>query len=180
MLDLDERELSALMRTPGGIHGLLDLEVDGDAKNAHQVMVKAIQRHPTKPKVVHLDLQKIKKGEKVHTEVPLRFLGEPVGAKLGGVVQHHLYEVRVECEATILPDMIEVEIGHLDVGDNIRVSDLPVLPGVAYLHAGDEMVILVAARRGMTAEEEEAEAAAAAEAAAEGEAAAAAAEEAAE
>ncbi len=159
MLELDAREVASKMRS-GGMHGLLDLKVEDAKEKDHLVMVKSLQRHPTKPLVIHIDLQKIQRGEKVHTEVPLTFTGDPKGVKLGGILQHHLYEVRVECESTDLPERIEVEISALDVGDNLRVSDLPALPGVEYLTGADDLVVAVIAKRGLTAAEEEAEEAA--------------------
>ncbi len=153
MLELDGRQLAALMRGAGGVHGLLDLQIEGG--DEHQVMVKSMQRHPTRQLITHVDLQKIRKGEKLHTEVPLRFLGEPKGAKLGGVLQHHLYEVRVECDATALPDGIDIDISEMNIGENIRVSDLPELPGLVYTNPPEELVVMVAARRGIELEEEE-------------------------
>ena len=176
MLELDAREVASKMRAEGGLHGLMDLKVlDGKEKD-HLVMVKGVQRHPTKPLVIHIDLQKIKRGEQVQTEVPLHFTGEAKGAKMGGVMQHHLYEVKVGCESTDLPERIVVDITELDVGENIRVSDLPVLPGVEYITPADDLVVTIVAKRGLTAAEEEAEAEAEAakEAAREGAAAAAA------
>ncbi len=181
MLELDAREVAAIMRSEGGMHGLMDLKVEDGKEKDHLVMVKGLQRHPTKPLVIHIDFQKIKRGEKVHTEVPLVFSGEPKGVKLGGILQHNLYEVRVECESTDLPERIEVNIAALGIGDNLRVSDLPALPGVEYLTAAEDMLVSVIAKRGLTAAEEEAEAEAeAAKEAAREEAAATAAEEAGE
>ncbi len=162
MLELDAREVGSMMRTEGGMHGLLDLKVHDGKEKDHLVMVKAVQRHPTKPAVIHIDLQKIKRGEKVHTGVPLHFTGEPKGAKLGGVLQHHLYEVKVECESADLPERIEVDVSELDVGENIRVSGLPALPGVDYVTPADDLVVTVVAKRGIGFAEEEEEAAAAA------------------
>ncbi len=167
MLELDAREVGSLMRAEGGMHGLLDLKLQDGKEKDHLVMVKGIQRHPTKPQVMHIDLQKVKRGEKVHTEVPLHFEGEPKGAKLGGVLQHHLYEVRVECESSDLPERIVVDISDLDVGENLRVSELPTFPGVTYLTNLDDLVVAVVTKRGISVEEEE-ETAAAEEEAAEG------------
>ncbi len=162
MLELDAREVGSIMRAEGGMHGLLDLKVHDGKEKDHLVMVKSVQRHPTKPMVIHIDLQKIKRGEKVHTEVPLHFTGEPKGIKLGGVLQHHLYEVKVECESTDLPEWIEMDITELGVGENLRVSDLPSLKGVEYVSSADDLVVAVVTKRGISIEEEEEEAAAAA------------------
>ena len=147
LLSLNEREFMALLRQEGGAHGLLNLKVEGLEDGEHTVVVKEIQRHPIKDHILHVDFQKIRKGEEMTTEVALHFVGEPVGVKEGGILQHYLYEITVKCIPKDLPDSIEVDISHLNIKDNVRVSDLIQFEGVEYLNSPEEVVATVQPKR---------------------------------
>ena len=147
LLSVNEREFMALLRQEGGAHGLLNLKVEGLEDGEHTVVVKEIQRHPIKDHILHLDFQKIRKGEEMTTEVALQFVGEPVGVKEGGILQHYLYEITVKCLPKDLPEPIEVDISHLEIKDNVRVSDLIQFEGVEYLNSPEEVVVTVQPKR---------------------------------
>ncbi len=161
MLSLDGHEFTSLLRRRGGLHGLLDLRVEGDPGGEHTVVIKEVQRHPIKDIILHVDFQKVKETERIHAEVPLRYVGEPAGVKVGGLLQHFLYEVKVEALPRDLPESIEVDISGLKLGQTLKIADLPQLPGVHYVNSPDENVVMVIARRVKThlieAEEGEAE-----------------------
>jgi large subunit ribosomal protein L25 len=97
----------------------------------------------------------------IQAAVAVQLVGDSVGARQGGVIQQVTREVRVEALPTSIPEHIEVDVSHLDVGDTIRLEDLPVLEGVTYLDDPLETVIAnCTIPRGLAAlEEEEAEAA---------------------
>ena len=163
MLSLDSHEFMALLRREGGIHGLVDLKVEGKKSGKHTVVVKEIQRHPIKDVVLHVDFQRVKETEKLQTEIPIMYHGEPEGIKAGGLLQHYLYEVKVETLPRDLPERLDVDISSLQVGRSIKVSDLPETPGVHYLNSPEEILVSVIARRvrvGTVAEEEMGEGAA--------------------
>jgi len=147
LLSMDEREFKALMRKEGGLHGLLNLKLESTEDGEHAVVVKEIQRHPIKDHILHVDFQKIRKGEELTADVSLRFVGEPVGVKAGGILQHYLYEISVKCLPKDLPEFIEVDITNLDIKDSLRVSDLPELENVEYVNSPDEVVASVAPKR---------------------------------
>jgi|YNPBryantNP2012_1023418.scaffolds.fasta_scaffold04777_2 large subunit ribosomal protein L25 len=160
LLSLDGHEFTSLLRRRGGLHGLLELEVEGAKEGRHTVVIKEVQKHPIKDNILHVDFQRVKETEKIHADVPLRYVGEPAGVKLGGLLQHFLYEVRVEALPRDLPEFIELDISGLKLGQTLKVSDLPQMPGVHYLNSPDENVVMVIARRVKThlieVEEEEA------------------------
>jgi large subunit ribosomal protein L25 len=173
LLSLDEKEFKDLLRH--GLHGLLNLKVEGAKEDAHTVVVKEIQRDPIKDYILHVDFQKIRGDEELHAEVALQFVGEPAGVKAGGILQHYLYEVSVQCLPKDLPESIELDISGLELKENIRISDLISLEGVKYTNNPEEIVVAVALKRvkeEVTAAEElfEEEAAEAAEEGAEAEA----------
>ena len=146
-LTIDERSLKAILRSEGGLHGLFELKIEGIEDGEHTVVFKEVQLDPIKDHVLHVDFQKIRKGEELTADVSLHFVGDPVGVKAGGILQHYLREVTVQCLPKDLPDHIEVDISHLDIKDNLRVSDLVTLEGVKYVNSPEEMVAAVAPKR---------------------------------
>ena len=142
-------------------------------KNEEQAILKDLQRHPSRPIVFHVDLQRVSAKEKIRVHVPLHFLNEDTapGVKAGGLVSHHITEVEVSCLPKDLPEFLEVDLGGLNLEDVVHLSDIPLPKGVELvelLHGEghDQSVITIHLPRG--AKEEEAEEAEAGEAAGEG------------
>ncbi len=147
---------------------IIDLEVAGDAE---EVLLKDIQRHPFKPKVLHMDFQRVVRGQELHVTVPLHFLnGESSpGHKAGGIISHTLTEVEVICRPRAIPEFIEVDLIDLDLNDTVHLKDLELPEDVrlAIFEHGDEednnLTVANVHRRGLEEEaEDEAEAEAAA------------------
>jgi large subunit ribosomal protein L25 len=112
---------------------VLELKVDGVAQS---VILKALQRHVYRSGVIlHVDFQRVVAGQALHVHVPLHFIGEEhsPGAKRGGVISHLLNEVEVSCLPKDLPEFIEVDVGALDIGDGLHLSDLTLPEGVSLL-----------------------------------------------
>jgi large subunit ribosomal protein L25 len=147
LISLDERAFKTLLRHEKGLHGLLNLKVEGGKGGAHTVVVKELQRDPIKDHILHVDFQKIRSDEELQAEVALLFTGEPAGVKAGGILQHYLYEVTVACLPKDLPDSIELDISNLNLKDNLRISDLPTFEGVRYINNPEEIVTAVALKR---------------------------------
>lgn len=146
-LAIEERAFKALLRQEKGLHGLLVLKVEGVKDGKHTVLVKEMQRHPLRDDILHVDFQKTRSDEELTAEVSLNFTGEPVGVKAGGILQHYLYEVSVQCLPKDLPEVIEVDIAHLELKENLRISDLPSFEGVRYLNSPEEIVAAVTPKR---------------------------------
>jgi large subunit ribosomal protein L25 len=144
---IEEKSFRTLLRKEKGLHGLLQLEVEGVEDGKHTVVVKEVQKDPIKDIILHVDFQKIRLDEEITAEVPLRFVGEPVGVKAGGILQHFLYEISVQCLPVDLPEEITVDVSHLDVRDNLRVEDLPEVKGIKYLNKPEEVVAAVAPKK---------------------------------
>ena len=109
---------------------ILNVRVGG---NTTRAILRDLQRHPSKPTIMHVDLQRISESEKLRAHVPLHFLGEEVapGAKAGGLVSHELIEVMIECLPRDLPEFIEVDLSGLAIGESIHLSDLSLPAGVS-------------------------------------------------
>jgi len=151
---------------------ILSIKIDGSETRA---ILRDLQRHPSRPVILHMDLQRISETEKLKTHAPLHFIGEDVapGVKEGGLVSHDLTEVSIECLPKDLPEFIEVDISALDIGDSIHLSGLTVPEGVTLIELArgeghDQSAVSVHVKRIVEEIEEAPEGAEGAEEAAEG------------
>ena len=99
-------------------------------------ILKDLQRHPSKDKILHLDFQRVLADEKIRTSVPLHLVGDETcpGVKLhGGVVSHQMTEIEISCLPRDLPEYFELDVSALDVDDTLHLSDIPVPEGVEIL-----------------------------------------------
>ncbi|WP_202942537.1 50S ribosomal protein L25/general stress protein Ctc [Alteromonas macleodii] len=108
------------------------LEINLDGKVV-EVLVKDMQRHPFKPKITHIDFQRVIAGQDVHTNVPLHFVNEDASAaaKAGGIAEHHVTEIEVTCLPKNLPEFIEVDMAAVEMGQTVHLSDLTLPAGVS-------------------------------------------------
>ena len=118
------------------------------AKDSHPTVIIAdVQRHPLRQDpsgILAIDFHQISLQEAIKARVPVISIGESPGVKLGGVLEHTMHDVEVECLPASLPDRLEADISGLSIGDTFRVKDLPPMPDVKIL-ADEEDVLLVVA-----------------------------------
>lgn len=109
---------------------MLTLEVGG--KKEH-VILKALQRHPYKPVIMHMDFQRVSPNDEISKMVPVHFLNEAdaPGVKAGGMVNHHMSQIEVRCKVKNLPDHIDVDISGLDIDQVLHLSDIKLPKSVA-------------------------------------------------
>ena len=146
---------------------ILDLEVDGKVES---VLLRDIQRHPFKQRIMHLDFQRVDANQTLRASVPLHFInGEksPAGKSAGVVITHELTQVEVSCLPKDLPGHIEVDLSELKAGDTVHLSQVALPAGVELPHKLDaEHDVAVAVARMARVEAEETTEAAEGEAAA--------------
>ncbi|MBL6986601.1 MAG: 50S ribosomal protein L25/general stress protein Ctc [Methylobacter sp.] len=108
---------------------VLDITVDGKTE---KVILKAVQRHPAKFQVLHMDFLRVNMTEMLKVHVPLHFINEGVsiGGKKGGIAAHAMIDVEVSCLPSVLPDYIEVDLIGLDIGDSAHLSDIVLPEGI--------------------------------------------------
>jgi large subunit ribosomal protein L25 len=160
-LSVDSKELFHLFHTGAGANVLVDLVVDGAE---HLAMPREVQRDHIKGRFIHVDFLVVRRDEKIEVDVPIRVVGESPGVKAGGVLEHHLWDIHVECLPQNVPEAIKVDVSTLEIGDSLRVADLTAPGGVEILTNPDESVIAaVQPQMAIEVEEEAAEAAEAAE-----------------
>lgn len=107
---------------------VFDLQIDGKVEH---VILKALQRHPYKPLVMHMDLQRVSAKDILVKNIPLHFINEDVckGIKLGGMINHTMTQVEIRCQAKNLPEFIEVDMAEVDMNEIIHLSDLKLPKG---------------------------------------------------
>lgn len=145
-LNLNHNQVVKRLANDAVYSHILTLKVDGREEKA---ILKALERHPSRPVIMHMDFQRVSSTAKLRVHVPLHFINQEtsVGVKKGGVVTHALVEVEVDCLPQNLPDYIEVDLAALDLGESVHLSDLKVPEGVE-IHAlmqGADHDLLVAA-----------------------------------
>jgi large subunit ribosomal protein L25 len=160
---VDAKELFHLLHTDAGMNVLVDLRVDSDQMLA---MPREVQRDHIRGTFIHVDFLRIARDEKITVDVPVHLVGESHGVKEGGVVEHHLWTLQVECLPQDVPSAIEADISALGVGDSLKVVELKAPAKTTILTPPEETVVSVVPPQVLRALEElEAEEAAAAEAA---------------
>jgi large subunit ribosomal protein L25 len=133
-----------------GSSTIIDLEVSGE--DAHEVLIKDIQRHPVTEDIFHIDFYAIKRGEEIEINVPLEFVGESKAADKGAVMTYVLYELPVRCRPRSLPEQIEIDLSLLEeVNQSITVADLNLGDDITIMAEADETIVTAAEAR----EEEE-------------------------
>lgn len=150
-ISVDERELYAALHTEAGTNAVIKLDIEG--RDEILTLARVVERHPYRREYRHVDFQKVLLTEKVSTEVPVHFEGEPIGISEGGVLSPARTTVHVEAVVTQIPSHISLDISGVGVGEALRVSDLPVIEGVTYLDDPDEVVMSVTAPAAEVVEE---------------------------
>jgi large subunit ribosomal protein L25 len=157
-LVLDHNKVLKSLENEAVYSHVLTLNIDGKEEKA---ILKDLQRHPSRPVIMHMDFQRVSAAEKIRVHVPLHFINQDisVGVKRGGVVAHNMVDVEVICLPEHLPEFLEVDLAQVDVGQSVHLSELKVPEGVdivALLHGGAEHDLSVAViRSGRIAESTE-------------------------
>jgi len=141
-LSVDARQFGQALRTDAGVNVLIELEV---GRTRHLALAKEIQRHPVRGNLIHVDFIQVRRGEKVHVEVPVRLVGEAPGVREGGIADQDLYQVNVEAEVTAVPEAVEADVSGLGIGDVLRVADLKAPNGAVILEDPEASVVSVVA-----------------------------------
>ncbi|MBX3708620.1 MAG: 50S ribosomal protein L25/general stress protein Ctc [Gammaproteobacteria bacterium] len=116
---------------------------------SERVILKDVQRHPYKPRVIHVDFQRVRADEKLHMYIPLHFVGgdqAPGVKEAGGLVSHIVSDVEVSCLPGNLPEYLELDISQMQLNQILHLSDIKLPPGVeivALTHGDDKPVVSI-------------------------------------
>ncbi len=142
-------DLAAILRSDSGRNTIFTIDVEG--VGASEVMFHDRQIDPVRGRLIHADLTRLVKGQKIEVTVPIHLVGEPFGVReKQGVLEQILREIEIRCEPRAIPDSIDLDVSNLDVHDVLHVSDLKVAQGIEILEEADQVVATV----GIVKEEE--------------------------
>lgn len=152
-LQMKWTDLRLVLRDAGG-SSIIQVKLDNG--ESHNALVRKVQRHPLRGDVLHVDFYRVRMDVAIRTAVPVVIVGsKDVIEDAGGVVNHEMNSVTVECLPGDLPAEIPVDVSVLkEIGDTILASQLPELPGVTYMVEGHEVVVSSSYLEQMAEEEE--------------------------
>jgi large subunit ribosomal protein L25 len=129
-IQLEQKDVFLASQNEWFYSSILDLSLGGDVQ---KVLLRDMQRHPFKQLVLHLDFQRVNENEAIRVRVPLHFLNQeksPAGKTSGVVITHEMNDVEISCLPKDLPEYIEVDLGEINIGDIVHMSDLKLPAGV--------------------------------------------------
>ena len=129
-IELDHHALYRHLKMEAFHASILDMTYEG---NKQQVLLRDVQMHPFKQLVLHVDFQRVDQARKIHMKVPLHFINAEIcpGVKVGGgVVNHIMNEVDIQCLPDHLPEYIEVNLDKLELGHSLHINDIALPQGV--------------------------------------------------
>jgi large subunit ribosomal protein L25 len=135
-----ERELRRVLTGDSGLHAILDVVLEGE-KTTHASILKDYQQDPIRGHISHVDLQEVRLDQPIQASVNVQLVGEPAGAKEGGVLSQVQREINVEALPMEIPDHIDLDVSGMAIGDTLRLADLPPMEGVTYLDDPEETVL---------------------------------------
>lgn len=129
-VSVDHDELMHKLEQEAFYSHILTVDVDGKKE---QALLRDVQRHPSRMRVLHVDFQRVSATDKIHVQVPLHFVGEEAapGVKIGGgLVSHLMTSIDVRCLPRDLPEFIEVDLSALELNESVHLSDLKLPSGL--------------------------------------------------
>lgn len=144
LIKLSKKELSRLINAVSGEQVMVDLQfADGEKRLA---LLKDFQVDPIKGELLHTDFFEVSLTEKIRVTIHVIAIGEPIGVKRdGGIIQHTLRDIEIECLPDKIPGKTEIDISRLEIGQSVHVSDLKFAEGVKVLTDPGDLIVTVTA-----------------------------------
>jgi len=144
LLSLNPADLIKLLQSAGGENALIGLKVGGTQEKERLAILREVQHDPITGKPLHVDLFEVALDRVIRLKVHVVVTGEtPIGVKEGGVLQHGLREIEIECLPSLIPDAVKIDGTPLQQGQAIHVRDLPAVEGIRFLDDPDLVVVSV-------------------------------------
>jgi len=141
-LEINTREIAAVLKHAVGENILVELDIAGATKLS---LIQEVQHHPVRGDILHVDFLEVSMDELLHTEVPIESFGEADGVKnFGGLLEHSLRSLHIECLPKDLPEIIRVDVSALGLNQSLHVRDLVLPAGVKATSDADLTVFIVA------------------------------------
>ncbi|MHB9132611.1 MAG: 50S ribosomal protein L25 [Armatimonadota bacterium] len=123
--------------------GSLIVRLNLEGRDAGTVLVKAVQVDTLKHSVLSIDLQRVSMDDFVSVSVPIVLEGEPIGGRVGGILEQSIHSAGLRCRASSVPEQITVDVSRFDIGDSIRAGELPLLGECELQDSADEVVAVL-------------------------------------
>lgn len=136
------RDLAAILRSESGRNTIFTLDIEGVGTS--EVMFHERQIDPVRGRLIHADLTRLVKGQKIEVTVPLHLVGEAIGVREEqGVLEQIIREIEIRCEPREIPDVFNVDVSNLGVHDVLHISDIQVAEGIEVLNPPDTVIATV-------------------------------------
>lgn len=136
---VDPKAITKILHSETGHNTIFDLNIEGGA--AAKAMIVDWQNEPIKGKLLHIDMKRIAMDKAMRVSVPVQLVGVPVGVRTqGGILDHVLREVEIECLPGDIPSHIDVDVSNLELNQAIHIADLPHAERVKFLGEEDALV----------------------------------------
>lgn len=140
-LFIEQKQFQKILHTSRGENVIIHLKIDETIPKT--VMIKEIQRNPLNDALLHIDFQQISLKKEIEVAIPIQVTGEAVGVKDGGMLEQILWELKVRCLPTKIPNSITVDVTNLELGKSITPKDLILPKGVEVLTAPEQVIVSV-------------------------------------
>jgi large subunit ribosomal protein L25 len=154
VLEVQYEEIEKVIAHSASEHILVDLSIDGEAGDPHLTLIQEVQHHPLNRKILHVDFHAVDPNEPVTVKVPVETVGEAVGVKAGGLLEHIRFEVELKGLPRELPEVLEVDVSNLNLDESLTIGQLSLPEGVQAVGDPNVIVVLVAPPRKETEEAE--------------------------
>lgn len=146
-LEMNTRVFEHLLHSRSGAHAIVQLDVEGSPALSTPALLKAVQHHPVRGQAVHADFLRIRLDQRIVTSVRIETLGQPVGVRDGGVLDHVLREIEIECLALETPEAIPLDVAEMRIGDTVHAGQLVLPENVTLVTDPGKTVVAILAPR---------------------------------
>jgi large subunit ribosomal protein L25 len=137
-LKVDAKTFADLLAHSSSENIIVNLEIEG--QGTRLAFLQSIQHDPLSGKALHADFRSIDENTAITAHIPTHLNGESPGVKAGGLIEQYVHAIEITCLPNDLPETIEVDISHLQVGDSLHIGDITYPSGVRATHAADVVV----------------------------------------
>lgn len=144
-LEVDKKAIDQLLAHAVGENILVELEIQDGSKTINRLsLIQEVQHHPVRGDVIHVDFHAVSQTEEIEAEIVIEPIGEPLGVKTyGGLLQQSIRALAIRCLPKNLPELIQVDVSALNVGESLHVRDIKLPQGVTAAADGELTAFIV-------------------------------------
>lgn len=137
-LKVDSKTFADVLAHSSSENIIVNLEIEG--QGTRLAFLQSVQHDPLSGKALHADFRSIDENTAITAHIPTHLNGESAGVKAGGLIEQYVHAIEITCLPNDLPETLEVDISHLQVGDSLHIGDITYPSGVRATHAADVVV----------------------------------------